>query len=127
MANVDVWEAIKRADGVLPGVPTADGEIDPRWQAIIEIGEHIEHEPDAVWDFVAKWGVHPDPDLRMAIATCLLEHLLQHHFELIFPRVEALVGASATFAECFQCCAQIGQACHEHHAIFSRNVDERAP
>ncbi len=47
------------------------------------------------------WGRSLDADLRSAIATCLLEHLLEHHFALIFPRIERAVLESREFADCF--------------------------
>ena len=71
-----VQEAIRAADAVLPGRAAPEGAEDPRWQAIIAVGRFLESEPDAVWQFIQRWGVHADDDLRMAIATCLLEHLL---------------------------------------------------
>jgi hypothetical protein len=45
-------------------------------------------EPEAIWPFVLKWRSHDDEDVRMAIATCLLEDLLQHRFDFVFPRGE---------------------------------------
>lgn len=105
-----VTEAIQKADSILPGLAAPDGEDDPRWQAIISIGEFVETQPDAVWGFVARWGKHPNEDLRSAVATCLLEHLLEHHFGLIFPRVERMVLASRRFAWTFCMCSQFGQA-----------------
>ena len=71
-----VQQAIIEAEKLLPSVPAPDGEADLRWQAIIEVGEYIETEPHEVWPFILKWGKHPSEDLRMAVATCLLEHLL---------------------------------------------------
>jgi hypothetical protein len=70
-----VDEAIATAESILPGQAAADGEIDDRWQAIIAVAEFIETEPEAVWLFARKWGSHADDDLRMAISTCVLEHL----------------------------------------------------
>jgi hypothetical protein len=105
-----IHEAIRRADEVLPGVPAAEGEKDERWQRIIDIGFHIREEPEAVWAFVTRWGSAADPDLRAAVATCLLEHLLQHHFDLIFPRVEARANADDLFADTFRGCWKLGQA-----------------
>jgi hypothetical protein len=78
-----VEEAIRDADALLPGEPVEDGE-DFRWQAILEAGEYIESEPEAIWSFVLRWGGHPQEDLRDAIACCLLEH----HFGAYFPLVE---------------------------------------
>ena len=77
--SIEVHQAIQKADALLPGRPVRDGE-DPRWQAIIEIGDFIKSEPEAVWSFIARWGGHPQDDLRDAIACCLLEHLLEFHF-----------------------------------------------
>jgi hypothetical protein len=105
-----VHKAIKHAEKILPGAAAPEGENDPRWQRIIEIGMHIESDPEPIWEFVARWGSHKDEDLRSAIATCLLEHLLQHHFDLIFPRVHALVEADPLFAQTFTICWKMGQA-----------------
>jgi hypothetical protein len=106
---MDVHEAIQAADSLLPGEPAAEG-LDPRWQAIIEVGEYIESEPEAVWGFIRRWGGHPQEDLRNAVATCLLEHLLEHHFATYFPRVEELSMAEPLFGDAFLRCSQFGQA-----------------
>src|SRR5438132_10901317 len=71
----------------------ASADEDRRWQAAIRLGELVHPEPDAVWPVVARWGTSDDSDTRMAIATCVLEHLLEHHFEMLFPRVEQLALA----------------------------------
>jgi hypothetical protein len=106
---VGVQQAIDEADGVLPGQPAGE-ETDPRWQAIIRIGEFIESDPEPVWQFILRWGTHPQEDLREAIATCLLEHLLEYHFEAYFPRVEQASLADPAFGDTFQRCWQFGQA-----------------
>ena len=105
-----VNEAIRRANSILPGRPAPDGQIDPRWQAIIAVGQFIQTEPEAVWAFVERWGKHANDDLRMAIATCLLEHLLEYHFALLFPCVERQVSRSKRFADTFSHCSKFGQA-----------------
>lgn len=109
-------QAIRRANAVLPGEPAPDGELDPRWQAIIEVANFIETHPDEVWDFVAEWGGHEQDDLRMAIATCLLEHLLEHHFEAIFPRVEKAARSNRLFADTFCSCWKFGPSEHPENA-----------
>lgn len=101
-ASVD--EAIGLANQILPGVAAAKGEHDPRCQAIIEVGQYIAPHPEPIWDFICKWGSNEDEDLRAAISTCLLEHLIEEHFELIFPRVEEMVKADSTFAKTFAMC-----------------------
>lgn len=109
-------EAITQAEALLPGEPAPEGERDPRWQAIIAVGEHIETQPEAVWEFVARWGSHPQEDLRDAVATCLLEHLLEHHFEGFFPRVEARALTDPLFADTFLRCWQFGKSAESDHA-----------
>jgi len=106
---MSVSEAIHGAEVLLPGDPVAEGE-DPRWQAIIRVSEYIESDPEPVWEFIRCWGSHPQEDLQAAIATCLLEHLLEYHFTAYFPRVKQAVLADSTFASTFQLCSQFGQA-----------------
>lgn len=101
-------KAIRAAEALLPGEP-CDGT-DPRWQAIIAIGNFIESKPEPIWEFVLRWGGHPQEDLRDAIATLLLEHLLEHHFEAIFPRVEAAAAADPIFADMFLRCWKFGRS-----------------
>jgi hypothetical protein len=108
-ARVEVAEAIREAEAILPGVPAEEGQ-DPRWQAIIAVGEFVESDPEAVWGFVRRWGGHPQEDLRDAIATCLLEHILEYHFAVYFPQVEQLALADPLFADTFRWCWQFGQA-----------------
>jgi hypothetical protein len=106
---MSVHQAIREAEALLPGEPVSDGE-DPRWQAIIEVGEYVGSEPEALWDFIRRWGGHPQEDLRDTVATCLLEHLLECHFAAYFPRVEALALAEPLFGDTFLRCWQFGQS-----------------
>src|SRR5882672_1271312 len=87
--------AIARAERLLPGRPAPAGKIDPRWQAIIRVGEFIESHPEEVCAFALKWAKVRGVDLQGAISCCLIEHLLEHHFDLLFPimRREALKNA----------------------------------
>jgi len=105
-----VKEAIDAAESILPGHAAPDGEIDDRWQAVIAVAEFIETEPEAVWSFVKKWGAHSDDDLRMAIATCVLEHLLDHHFDAFIAKVEDAAEADSLFAETATYCTIFGQS-----------------
>jgi hypothetical protein len=107
---IDVWDAIRSAEEILPGHAAAEGRSDPRWQAIITIGDFIEEEPEAIWPFIVRWGSTTDEDLRDAIATCLLEELLGWHFNRFFPLVEEVVRTNALFAETFSRCWKLGQA-----------------
>lgn len=105
-----VDEAISSAESILPGHAAPDGEIDGRWQAIIAVAEFIETEPEAVWSFARKWGAHPDEDLRMAISTCVLEHLLEHHFDVFISQVEEAAKADPLFANMVTNCWKFGQS-----------------
>jgi len=108
---------ILAAEALLPGKPAPKGETDPRWQAIMKIEDFVESEPEAIWPFAKKWGsVANEPDLNAAIATLLLEHLLQYHFQLIFPRVVAAVRESPAFADAFSICYKLGQADEPGHS-----------
>ena len=51
-----VQEAIKKAEDMLAGIAQVGDGIDPRCQAIIDVGEFVETHPNEVWDFVARWG-----------------------------------------------------------------------
>lgn len=88
-----VADAIIAAESILPGSPVAHCGRDPRWQAIMCVGDFIPSHPDEVWNFFVKWGQYPCDDLRCALACCLLEHLLEHHFDRIFVRLRRLVMA----------------------------------
>ncbi len=81
-----------------------------RWQAAILAGEHVKGSPEAVWSIVEQWGCVDDEDTRTAVATCILEHLLEYHFDLIFPRVAELANRNSRFAETFRLCSKFGQS-----------------
>jgi len=103
-----VESAIRAAEAILPGSPEEND--DDRWQSIIAVGEFVREKPEPIWEFVQRWGNHPLEDLRDAIATVLLEHLLEHHFDVIFPRVEEAVRSDPLFAEMFCGCWKFGQS-----------------
>jgi hypothetical protein len=106
----DVRAAIAEAEALLPGVAAAEGENDPRWQAIIEVSEFIQSDPEPIWQFIVRWGSHQDDDLQAAIATCLLEHFLEYHFQAYFPLVEQRATQDTIFAKVFCLCSKFGQS-----------------
>ena len=107
---MSVESEIHRIERLLPGEAAPEGAEDARWQAIIELHPFIESDPEPMWRFARRWGEFPDEDLRTAIAVCVLEHLLEHHFELVFPKVERAIAESAPFADCFTRCGHFGQS-----------------
>ena len=81
----------------------------------------METNPKEVWSLVRRWGAHNDEDLRTAIATCLLEHLLEFHFLTIFPLVEEAARVDALFADTFLRSWKMGEAkLTENAARFDR-------
>jgi hypothetical protein len=72
-----------------------DPDNDCRWQAMIVIGEFIADNPEGVWDVICEFGVSEDDDMRAAVSTILLEHLLEHDFARYFPSVKERVESGA--------------------------------
>jgi hypothetical protein len=88
-----------------------DADNDCRWQALVVVGESVESNPEAVWQVVLEHGVSEDEDMRTGVATMLLEHLLEHHFDLIFPRLkERIETGSVLLADTLARCWPFGQA-----------------
>jgi hypothetical protein len=114
---MNVNAAIEQAEVILPGTAAPEGEQDPRWQAIIAIGEFVEDEPEAVWAFVERWGAYPDEDLCATIATCLMEHLLEYHFNVVFPQMASLARTNRDFAKMVEQCSLFGEAERPENAI----------
>ena len=86
---------------------------DTRWQAVIALAEHghCENAPDVIWPLVVKWGSSENEDVRIAIATCVLEHILEHHFDEYFEKTATLVrGGNQEFGHTFSQCWKFGNA-----------------
>ena len=64
----------------------ASGSESDRWAAAAELGEFVFEHPDSVWPLVLRFGSSDVEDVRQAIATNVLEHILEHHFDSFFPR-----------------------------------------
>jgi hypothetical protein len=67
-------------------------------------------------------GSHEDDDVRAAIATCLLEHLLEYHFALLFARVEEAARANVWFAKTTAQCWKFGEAKEPERAVLFDNL-----
>lgn len=81
-----------------------------RWQAASALGEFSASDPERIWPLVVKHGSRRHADARMAIATSVLEHILENHFDAFFPRVAAIARSSLWFHHTFSSCWQLGQA-----------------
>ena len=84
---------------------------DTRWQAAIVLGAYSETDPEAIWPLTVKHGSSNNEDTQTAIATCVLEHILEYHFQAFFIRVQHLIQhGNSNFAGTFLICWQFGQA-----------------
>ena len=106
---MDIDRAIRVAQTLLPGQGGITEENDPRWQALLAIAASVAEEPEAVWEFVSRWGLHRDATLRHAVAVLLLQQLLALHFDPYFKHVVRQVRESKPFADTFARCAKYGQ------------------
>ena len=101
-----------------------------RWQAAIALGELAESDPESAWGLVVSHGSRRLGDVRIAIATCVLEHLLERQFDAFFPRVAATARSSRWFRETFRSCWRMGQAELPRNAKrwqrLLRELDEKA-
>ena len=107
---MDIDRAIRVAQTLLPGEGGITEESDPRWQALLAIAESVAEEPEAVWEFVGRWGAHHNETLRHAVAVLLLQQLLALHFDPYFKHVVRIVRESKPFADTFARCAKFGQS-----------------
>ncbi len=84
---------------------------DTRWQGAILLGEFCEAAPETIWPAVIRWGSTPDEDMRPAIATCVLEHILEHHFAWFFDRCRELINTgNSAFTDTLSQCWRFGEA-----------------
>ena len=111
-AAIDTAERLLRA-----GHPAVEEDADPKWQAIIAVGNFIDRAPERLWPFILKWGGSDDEDTRTATATVLLEHLLEYHFDLYVDRVAHAIEADSNFADTFTRCWRLGQADDPPNAV----------
>ena len=91
----------------------ASSDEDTRWQAAIALCEYCESDRDAklIWPLIVKWGSHENKDVRMAIATCVLEHILGYHFDTYFEKCAEIVrSGNLMFGFTFSMCGKFDQS-----------------
>lgn len=89
----------------------ADSDNDCRWQALIVVGEAVETSPEAVWGVAREHMESDDEDMQAGVATVLLEHLLEHHFDWTLGRLRhEIKGGSAALAGVLALCSPFGAA-----------------
>jgi hypothetical protein len=106
------------------GLSSEDEKV--RWDAAIAAGELIAVRPRDVWSIVKKYGSIDDPDLRTAVATCILEHLLEHCFEDFFPLLEKEIeGGNLLLGETFSECWKFGQSELPQNTVLWDNLQSK--
>jgi HEAT repeat protein len=91
------------------GLSSADEKV--RWAAAQAAGELIDKSPWDVWQLVLRHGASELEDTRSAVATCMLEHLLERHFDNFFPLLEAQVRqGNVLLGDTFRRCWKFGVA-----------------
>lgn len=85
-----------------------DSNNDCRWQACIVISEFLMEYPDELWAIALHYGTDDDEDMRDAIATVILEHLLEMHRSRYLPLAHLAADANPLFADTLQRCWWFG-------------------
>lgn len=85
-------------------VPVPDDRV--RWGALTMAGQLAEAHPKIVWPMVARFGRAKDGDIRLGVACCVLEHVLESHFEKYLPRAMRLALRDPRFEETLGFCAR---------------------
>ncbi len=82
-----------------------------RWGMLCVLGDFAESSPEALWPLVLKWGSAASEDIRMGVACCILEHILEFHFTRYFQRAkEEIERGNRRFTLTMSTCYKIGQA-----------------
>ncbi|MCG7980659.1 MAG: hypothetical protein AB2565_00200 [Candidatus Thiodiazotropha endolucinida] len=84
---------------------------DVRWSAAATLTDYAMYLPDHVWPIILKHGSSSDEDLRTAVATCLLEHLLEYHFEAYFSKLEKVIlDSNNNLKDTLSLCWKLGKS-----------------
>jgi hypothetical protein len=105
MGKTSAEAEIQRARELL-----ARGDEKARWDGAELLGDFVDSAPELVWPLVVYFGSSENEDVRAAIATCVLEHLFQFHFEPYFSEAERLVRAgNRNLADTVSTCWAFGE------------------
>lgn len=82
-----------------------------RWSAAEAAGDLIARRPRAVWNLVVVHGTSANEDVRAAVATCMLEHLLEERFDEYFPLLESeVLSGKLLLGDTLRRCWKLGLA-----------------
>ncbi len=62
-----------------------------RWRILVAIEDFAERCPERIWPFVVKWGSVLNRDIRQGVACCILEHILEFHWDEYFAESRAVI------------------------------------
>lgn len=103
--NPDFAATVTRAEAL-----RATGDEAKLWEGATLLGEFAATAPDAIWPMIVRFASSDDAEVRSAIAACVLEHVLEHHFERYFAQSQQLIAAgNQQFADTFSSCWAFGQ------------------
>lgn len=89
-----------------------------RWKAAISLGEYCKPDPKSVWPLTVKYGSSRKADTRTAIATCVLEHILEHHFDPYFGEsLKIIREGNVRFGRTLAMCWTFGQAQKKNNSL----------
>lgn len=89
------------------------------WKGAAKLSEFGFGSPERIWNTVVKYGSRENEELQRAIATCVLEHILERHFDEYFPKIKQVVLAgNRHFQRTFLMCGKFGQACEKSNSCL---------
>ena len=96
------------------------------WRLAIEASNYIPSCPDQIWELILNNGVRSDEEIKLIVATCLLEHLLEFNFMGFFPKLRfAVLVEKIQLSETFLLCWKYGQSEEpQNSAQWDKLVDE---
>lgn len=83
-----------------------------RWEAASALTDYAVTSPEKVWPIIVRQVSRDDEDLQEAIATCILEHVLEYHFNRFFELLEEEIAKNGNekLRETLKLCWKLGQA-----------------
>lgn len=92
-------------------------EIDQQiWEAAEILGEYAENNPWIIWPLTIKYASSLNSEVRQAIATCVLEHILEYHFDQFFDEIErAIKGGDLLLRDTLSGCWKFGKSKLPHN------------
>lgn len=92
---------IRRTERYMRLIESFRNEPDVVGHALIQMQDHLESRPFALWRFVERWGNHPHHAIRLYVSIWILEHLIEQHFELLIARLEELCRRDPLYGDMF--------------------------